>query len=111
MRRESGIGCSSGSIKRVRGNRSKAGGAGQKQLVINRLRGITITPKAPVSMLSIKFPAEFARTQGEVSEGSGCGCDVYSDKFGLQYWLFAGDNGIAQKKGDVFWIIYGPPQK
>jgi hypothetical protein len=25
--------------------------------------------------------------------------------------LFAGDNGIAQKKGDVFWIIYGPPQK
>jgi hypothetical protein len=58
---------------------------------IDRLSFITITPRQRVSMLGVKFPVAFTHSLGGVSESGGCSCDVYSDKFGLQYWLNADD--------------------
>ena len=81
------------------------------QVAINRLHSVTITPRERVSMREVKFPAAFTRTMGEASESTGCSCDVYSDRFGLQYWLYADDNDYSGgKKGDAFQIVYGPPR-
>lgn len=71
------------------------------------LYSIVITPRERVSMLRIKFPAVFTHSLGGSSESRGCSCDVYSDRFGLQYWLYAYDYS-GGTKGDVFQIIYGP---
>jgi hypothetical protein len=79
----------------------------ENQISTNRLDFIRITPKERVSLLSVKFPAAFIHSHGEVSESSGCSCDVYSDKFGLQYWLDVDDYG-NRNKGNVYQIIYGP---
>jgi hypothetical protein len=73
------------------------------------LYSIVITPRERVSMLRIKFPAVFTHSLGGSSETRGCSCDVYSDRFGLQYWLYAYDYS-GGTKGDVFQIIYGPPR-
>jgi hypothetical protein len=43
-----------------------------------------------------------------VSEAHACSCDVYVDRFGLQYWLYQEDYN-TDKKGDLFQIVYGPP--
>jgi len=79
----------------------------ENKISANRLASINITPKERVSMLAVKFPAAFIHSHGEVSDSDGCPCDVYSDKFGLQYWLTAGDYG-SRNNGDVYEIIYGP---
>ena len=72
----------------------------------NRLASIRVTPRERVSMQPVKFPPAITRSHGEVSEG-GCSCDVYSDNFGLQYWLDQGGYG-DRNDGDVYQIIYGP---
>lgn len=78
----------------------------ENKISSNRLASIRITPKGRVSMLAVKFPAAFTHSHGEVSESDGCSCDVYSDRFGLQYWIDQAGNG--QNDGDVYQIIYGP---
>jgi len=74
--------------------------------VVGRLAELSIKPKQRVSMLGVKFPAAFTHSFGSVSEIN-VSCDVYSDRFGLQYWIYSEDwqNG---KKGDLHEIAYGP---
>ena len=62
--------------------------------------------EAPISLLRAKFPAAFTNAFGGVSEIN-VSCDVYSDSFGLECWLYAEDSA-AGKKGDLMRIIYGP---
>jgi hypothetical protein len=57
-------------------------------------------------MLAVKFSAAFAHSHSEEDDSDDCPCDVYSDKFGLQYWLDADDSG-NHNKGDVYQIVYG----
>jgi hypothetical protein len=57
----------------------------------------------------MKFPAAFTYSSGGVSEIN-VTCDVYSDDFGLEYWLYAEDSDVA-KKGDLMRIVYGPSKR
>jgi hypothetical protein len=77
--------------------------------VTGRLASISIKPKQRVSMLGVKFPAVFAHSTGSVSEINVI-CDIYSDSFGLQYWLFAEDS-LEGRKGDLMEIEYGPSEE
>ena len=70
------------------------------------LAEITIKPKQRVSMLSMKFPAAFTHGLGGISE-TNISCDVYSDNFGLHYWLLAEDSKWGNKD-DLVQIVYGP---
>jgi len=67
---------------------------------------IVVTPKHRVSLRSLKFPPAFSHSQGGVSEIN-VTCDIYTDKFGLQYWVVSGDFP-SHKKGDLLRIEYGP---
>ena len=67
---------------------------------------IVITPKQRVSLRHFRFPTEFAHSHGSVSEIN-VTCDVYTDKFGLQYWVVSGDFP-SHKRGDLLMIEYGP---
>ena len=60
-------------------------------------------------MLGVTFPAVFTRSSGGISEVNVI-CDVYSDSFGLQYWLYAEDSAVG-KKGDLMEIVYGPARR
>ena len=60
-------------------------------------------------MLGVKFPAAFTHSLGSVSEVN-VSCDVYSDSFGLKYWLYAEDSPVG-KKGDLMEIEYGPSRR
>jgi hypothetical protein len=60
-------------------------------------------------MLNVKFPKEFSRTFGGVSEVD-VSCDVYRDDSGLAYWIYAEDSAIG-KKGDLMFIEYGPSKR
>jgi hypothetical protein len=60
-------------------------------------------------MLGVKFPATFTHSLGGVSEIN-VSCDVYSDRFGLQYWIYSED-WRAGKKGDLEEIVYGPSEE
>ena len=77
--------------------------------ITGRLASIVIIPKVRVSMLGVKFPSTFTHGLGSMSEIN-VSCDVYSDSFGLQYWLYAEDSG-TQKKGDLMRIEYGPSKR
>ena len=84
--------------------------------VIGRLASIAIIPRKRVSMLGTKFPAAFAHGEGgsssdgislgKVVPGTSVSIDIYSDDYGLQYWLYAEDS-TAGKKGDLLRIQYG----
>jgi hypothetical protein len=74
------------------------------------LYSIEITPKHRVSLRRFKFPQEFSHSYGSVSEIN-ITCDVYTDRFGLQYWVASGDFP-SYKSGDLFRIEYGSaPEK
>jgi hypothetical protein len=77
--------------------------------VVGRLASLNIRPKQRVSILGTRFPSTFSRSMGSVSEIN-VSCDVYSDRFGLQYWIYSEDwrNG---KKGDLREIVYGPSKE
>src|SRR5882672_1635119 len=77
--------------------------------ITGRLASVNIRPKQRVSMRGVKFPATFTRSLGSVSEVN-VACDVYSDSFGLQYWLYAEDSAVG-KKGDLMEIVYGPSRR
>jgi hypothetical protein len=68
---------------------------------------IVITPKRRVSLQHLRFPETFSHSYGGVSEIN-VTCDVYTDKFGLQYWVVSGDFP-PRKIGDFLWIKYGSP--
>jgi hypothetical protein len=67
---------------------------------------VEITPKRRVSLRHLKFPAAFSHSYGGVSEIN-VTCDVYTDQYGLQYWIVSSDFP-SHKKGDLLWIQYGP---
>jgi hypothetical protein len=77
--------------------------------VIGHLADVEVRPKKTVSLLGMTFPAAFTYSSGGVSEIN-VSCDVYSDRFGLQYWLYAEDSKVA-KKGDLMKIVYGPSKR
>jgi hypothetical protein len=77
--------------------------------ITGRLASINMRPKQRVSMLGVTFPAVFTRSSGGISEVNVI-CDVYSDSFGLQYWLYAEDSAVG-KKGDLMEIVYGPARR
>jgi hypothetical protein len=77
--------------------------------VVGRLASLNIRPKQRVSMLGIKFPPAFSSSMGGVSEIN-VSCDVYSDRFGLQYWIYSEDWRDG-KKGDLHEIVYGPSEE
>jgi hypothetical protein len=77
--------------------------------ITGRLASLNIKPKQRVSMLRVKFPVKFTHSSGSVSEVN-VSCDVYSDSFGLQYWLYAEDS-VVGKKGDLMEIKYGPTKR
>lgn len=67
---------------------------------------IEITPKHRVSLRRFKFPMKFSHSKGVVSEINVV-CDVYTDEFGLEYWVLSG-NFPSYRKGDLLMIRYGP---
>ena len=77
--------------------------------ITGRLASVDIRPKQRVSMRGVKFPVAFTHSLGSVSEVN-VACDVYSDSFGLQYWLYAEDSAVG-KKGDLMEIVYGPSRR
>jgi hypothetical protein len=77
--------------------------------ITGRLASLNIKPKQRVSMLGVKFPNAFTHSSGNVSEVNVI-CDVYSDSFGLAYWLYAEDSAVG-KKGDLMEIEYGPSRR
>jgi len=88
------------------GEGSTSNGHAWAQDVTGRLASVVVKPKQRVSMLGIKFPPAFSRGPGRVSEIN-VSCDVYSDSFGLQYWIYSEDWHDG-KKGDLKEIVYGP---
>lgn len=70
------------------------------------LDAIVIRPKHRVSLRRLKFPPAFSHSYGGVSEINVI-CDVYTDRFGLEYWVVSGDFP-PYKKGDLLQIKYGP---
>jgi hypothetical protein len=74
-----------------------------------RLASVDIAPKQRVSMLGVKFSSAFTRRQFIVAE-TNLVCDVYSDSFGLQYWVYA-ESSTGVKKGDLWKIIYERSEK
>ncbi len=74
--------------------------------VLGPLYEIIIRPEGVIPMGAVKFPASFTHCHSSVSE-SNISFDVYSDRFGLEYWLHEEDSKLG-KKGDLFRIVYGP---
>ncbi len=66
---------------------------------------IEVVPKHRVSLLRTKIPQAFSHSYGGVSEIN-VTCDVYSDEFGLEYWVVSG-NFPSHKKADLLMIRYG----
>ena len=67
---------------------------------------IVVTPRHRVSLRRFTFPAAFSHGYGSVSEIN-VTCDVYTDEFGLEYWVISRDFPL-HKKGDLLEIHYGP---
>jgi hypothetical protein len=74
----------------------------------DRLAFIEVTPLHRVSLRRFKFPSAFSRSSGGVSEIN-VTCDVYTDDFGLQYWIVSRDFP-TYRKGDLLGIRYGAPR-
>ena len=71
------------------------------------LTTIEIMPKHRISMSHVTFSPAFRVSYGSVSEIN-VTCTIYSDRFGLEYWVISQDAG-SYKKDDLLWIQYGPP--
>jgi hypothetical protein len=77
--------------------------------ITGRLASLELIPKRPVSMRRVRFPSAFSHSMGGVSEIN-VTCDVYTDDFGLEYWIYADDSKVA-RKGDLMRIVYGPSKR
>jgi hypothetical protein len=72
---------------------------------LGALYQITIRPDAIIPMSAVKFSPSFDHCHVSVSEIN-ISFDVYSDRFGLEYWLHEEDSKLG-KKGDLYCIVYG----
>jgi hypothetical protein len=61
---------------------------------------IEITPEQPVSMRQVKFPRTFSIGHDGIP-AIHVTCNVYEDKFGLQYWAASSDSSSSYKRGDL----------
>jgi hypothetical protein len=68
------------------------------------LADMVIMPKHRVRMGSVKFPVAFKHSLGGASEINRS-FDVYTDKYGLEYWIEKEDSPAALK-GDLYEIRY-----
>jgi hypothetical protein len=66
---------------------------------------IIIRPDGVIPMSAVKFSPSFDHCHTSVSEIN-ISFDVYSDRFGLEYWLHEEDSKWG-KKGDLYRIVYG----
>lgn len=69
---------------------------------------IEVTPKHRVLISRSSLSKEFKHSVGTASEINLL-FDVYTDSFGLEYWIYKEDSSTA-KKGDLWKIKYGPSQ-
>jgi hypothetical protein len=79
--------------------------AGFQTSIIGRFWVSTEAPKHRVSLRRIKLPSMFSHAYGGVSEMN-VTCDIYSDDFGLEYWVLS-DDFQSYRKGDLLMIRYG----
>jgi hypothetical protein len=73
------------------------------------LAEIIIRPDIVIPMGAIKFPPSFALCLSSESEIN-ISFDVFSDRFGLEYWLHEEDSKWG-KKGDLYRVVYGPSKR
>lgn len=73
------------------------------------LAEIIIRPDGVIPMGTVKFAPSFSHCHTSVSEIN-ISFDVYSDRFGLEYWLHQEDSKWG-KKGDLYQIVYGPRRR
>ena len=73
------------------------------------LAEIIVRPDTVTPMGAVKFPPSFAHCHTSVSEIN-ISFDVYSDRFGLEYWLHEEDSKWG-KKGDLYRVVYGPSKR
>lgn len=73
--------------------------------VLEPLHEIVLRPDGVIPMAAVKFSPKFAHCHTSVSEFN-ISFDVYSDTFGLEYWLHENDSQWGAK-GDLFRIVYG----
>jgi hypothetical protein len=66
---------------------------------------IILRPEGVIPMGAVKFSAAFTHCHQGLSEIN-IDFDVYSDRFGLEYWLHEEDSEWGNK-GDLYWIVYG----
>jgi hypothetical protein len=76
--------------------------------VLGPLAEIMIRPEGTIPMGGVRF-ASFSHCHASVSEIN-ISFDVYSDTYGLQYWLHEEDSEWG-KKGDLYRIVYGPRRR
>jgi hypothetical protein len=74
--------------------------------VLGPLAEIIVRPDGVIPMGSVRFAPSFTHCHASVSEIN-ISFDVYSDRFGLEYWLHEEDSEWG-KKGDLYRIVYGP---
>jgi hypothetical protein len=70
---------------------------------------IILRPEGVIPMGTVKFPPAFTLCHESESELN-ITFKVYSDRFGLQYWLHDEDSKLG-KKGDLNRIVYGPSRQ
>jgi len=73
------------------------------------LAEIIVRPDGVIPMGAVKFSRSFAHCHASMSEIN-LPFDVYSDRFGLEYWLYEEDSEFG-KKGDLYQIVYGPSRR
>jgi hypothetical protein len=73
---------------------------------LGSLAEIIIRPAGVIPMGAVRFPVLFAHCHSSVSEIN-ISFDVYTDRFGLEYWLHEEDSRWG-KRGDLYRIVYGP---
>jgi hypothetical protein len=77
--------------------------------VLGPLAEIIFRPDGVIPMGAVKFPPSFTHCHTSLSEIN-ISFDVYSDSFGLEYWLHEEDSKWG-KKGDLYRIAYGPSRR
>ena len=73
------------------------------------LAEIAIKPDGVIPMGAVRFSHAFIHCHALVSEMN-ISFDVYSDRFGLEYWIHEEDSKWG-KKGDLYRIVYGPRRR
>jgi hypothetical protein len=77
--------------------------------VVGPLAEIIVRPDGVIPMGAVKFPPLFTHCHEGVTEID-IDFDVYSDRFGLEYWLYEEDSKWG-KKADLYRIVYGPRRR